>query len=130
MTATVKIIIRKIEHSLKVPNAALRFKPALSELESKAALAGIEQESEAWSGGPLVLIWVLRADGTLHAVPVQLGMTDGISTQIVSGAIKEGDTIVTGIESGSKSATTSSSNTRTPGFGGPGMGGMPPPPPR
>ncbi len=45
MTATVKILIRKVEDVLRLPNSALRFKPSLTDQELEAAyLRGQERQ--------------------------------------------------------------------------------------
>jgi HlyD family secretion protein len=113
MTANVKILIKKASDALKVPNAALRFRP-----DSK----NTKMEKEADKDGAVV--WLFANGGTdLQPIFVQLGLTDGVSTQIIGGNLKAGDRIVTGMEADSKNASaTSTSANKSLGFGGP-MGG-------
>ena len=169
MTANVRITIGKVEDILTVPNAALRFKPTLSEVELEAAFikageegfwdlyknvllptrsqtpataaaANRQRGSQGSSGAGLkglpgtdsarpVALWITGSDGSLQPVVVRLGLKDGSSTAIVSGNLKPGDRIVTGLESETSRTESSQTNTRAPGFGSSGMGGPPPPPP-
>jgi HlyD family secretion protein len=104
MTANVTIDVATVEDALRVPNAALRFRPA-------RAAAGPEEAGSAASPpagglasavprphrpkGPVV--WVLGAGNQLRPVPVRTGITDGQWTEVVSGELKVGDPVVTGL---------------------------------
>lgn len=81
MTANVTVSVARKENVLAVPNAALRFHPDA---------AATPRRSDA---GPVVY---KVQSGVLASVPVQTGMTDGVRTEIVSGAIQEGDVVATG----------------------------------
>ena len=81
MTASARFIIAESKDVLKVPNAALRFKPA-----DMVASPGPDQ------------IWVERA-GTLRPIPVQVGLTDGAHMEISGEGLEEGMQIVIGVES-------------------------------
>jgi HlyD family secretion protein len=85
MTANVSIIVEEKDEVLKVPNAALRFKPPAREGKEKP-------EAKKSRKGPLV--WMLGPDNQLKPVPVQTGITDGQFTEIVKGPVKEGDAVV------------------------------------
>jgi|WetSurMetagenome_2_1015567.scaffolds.fasta_scaffold05134_4 HlyD family secretion protein len=181
MTANVKILIDEVTDTLKIPNAALRFKPNLTsaEMENAFKQAGEEnfwstykamlahqngvgqsgaggQDARAGAGrgdsgggqggaavrhqGPAsgstadrqnpvrrVPLWTIGPNNSLRPIVVQLGLTDGVSTQLIAGNLKQNDKTVTGIEFDPTRAPTTLSNTnnRAPGFGGPiGMGGM------
>jgi hypothetical protein len=52
---------------------------------------------------------VLR-DGSVTPVAVQTGITDGVTTQIVSG-LQAGDQVVTGVTSGTSGSSRSSAST-------------------
>jgi HlyD family secretion protein len=85
MTANVTIRHADRAGVLKVPNAALRFRPP-PQLVSHAA-GGPEQESERRT------VWVLRGE-TPEPVRVRLGATDGTATEVVDGELREGDRVV------------------------------------
>jgi HlyD family secretion protein len=71
-------------------------------------------------------IWILGTDNLLRPVFVVLGLTDGTYTQIIDGGLKQGDKVITGLESDPNgSAKSTTAVTRAPGFG---PGGLPPPP--
>ena len=111
MTAYVTIPVDTAENVVKLPNAALRFKPPLSPEEVRALYVkyGIESEpAEKGSGAPAggrrearserAVVWQLRADGTIEPVEVALGITDHAYTEVrkvLRGAVKPGDEVVT-----------------------------------
>ena len=101
LTANVKFILAQRKNVLSVPNIALRFTPP----------AAVRPEVEKGKR----LVWVLREN---KAVPVQVktGLSDGFTTEILSGDIKEGDEIVTGVEiiSPKKSSSMRSGAKRSP----------------
>jgi HlyD family secretion protein len=73
MTASVTIEVDRRDDALRVPAAALRFRPA----------SQTSRTAQVW-----------RAEnGGLTAVPVTAGLTDGQFTEIVDGALAEGDTL-------------------------------------
>jgi HlyD family secretion protein len=79
MTAATRIVVDQRADVLRVPNAALRYTP-----------------SGATKGMPEIQaqIWVLR-DGQATAVPVVTGLDDDVFTEIVSGALKPDDRVIT-----------------------------------
>ncbi len=78
MTATMRIVTEERDNVLRVPDQALRFSPT--------GLSGA-------ASGPRV--WALR-DGEAVAVPVKTGLDDDAHTEILGGALKEGDRVITG----------------------------------
>lgn len=117
MTAYVNIGVLSREGVLLVPNAALRFKPAdpAKKTESgqkpasTAAVPGPGMGAGMDGGGPRGqgggkgkkrdgqggTVFIL-ADGELKAVSVQVGITDGRMTELLSGDLKEGERVVVG----------------------------------
>lgn len=87
MTANVSIIISSKNDVLKIPNAALRFRP--SEM----------RKAEKGSG-----IWILEQEKPKR-VKVVTGISDGSFTELVQGEIKEGQEII--VESLSKTKSRS-----------------------
>jgi HlyD family secretion protein len=136
LTATVSIELARRDNVLTVPAAALRFKPAAATL---AALGGVEATA-ADRGGALLgsgqrraMLW--RYDGrTLAGSSVVTGISDGLTTEVVSGPVTEGEAVVTGVSSATAAAagvtpSRTSPATRSPLLGGM-PGGMPGGPPR
>jgi len=78
MTANVSIIVSIKKDVLKIPNAALRFKPA-----EKLTMAPLK--------GPGV--WILKEGKPKH-IPISTGISDGNYTELVSGGIKEGQELI------------------------------------
>jgi HlyD family secretion protein len=76
LTANAKVILDSRDNVLRVPNAALRFRPQGAKFTGPA-------------------VWV-SASGGLAERRVELGITDGASTEIKGGDLKEGDRVVIG----------------------------------
>jgi HlyD family secretion protein len=91
MTANVTIQVRKFDNVLKVPNAALRYRPADAGKESGA---GKDRERVKASGGQRV--YTPGKDGKPAAVPVKTGVSDGTFTQVVEGELREGAVLIVG----------------------------------
>ena len=135
MTADVTIEVAHVSEVLRVPNAALRFRPIETEkgAEGEADGAPAAAKGKAKAGrferaaGALAssrggaarrgqTVYVLDAAGEPQARSVRTGITDGRFTAIVDGDVKQGDRIVTGL------ATARSEQSGTfPGMG-PGRG--------
>lgn len=113
MTATADITITEVVDTLLVPNPALRFVPqASADRDSKGGggsvlsklmphppkRGGKRKESPGTLKGKQN-VWTL-VDGQPTAVSVTVGLTDGSSTQILSGDLQPGTELVLGEESG------------------------------
>ncbi len=98
MTANVSIILEEKDGVLRVPNAALRFKPA-----------GKDENIKELKGSGL---WVLK-NGMPERIPVKTGISDGSYTEIVAGFKQDGrEVIVESVSNGKKNSNTH----RMPGF--------------
>ncbi|MGZ5440265.1 MAG: efflux RND transporter periplasmic adaptor subunit [Thermoanaerobaculia bacterium] len=141
MTANVTIDVDTVGNVLRVPNAALRFKPAQESGEKSARANGGGGDAtqrlarSGQAGGPagaaaqlpggqrgggakMQTVYTLGADRKLTPVPIRTGISDGRFTQVVSGGLKEGDAVVVGL-------ATSKVESAAPmgGAGGPRGGG-------
>jgi len=137
MTADVTIEVARVSDVLRVPNAALRFRPIETAATagsggnagapkqggfSKAAgaLAQATGGAPAKRGGQTV--YVLDAAGEPKATPVRTGISDGRFTAIVDGGLKAGDRVITGIATARADQAGTGAPGLTPGRG-PGGGG-------
>jgi HlyD family secretion protein len=118
MTANVKIATAKQDEVLKIPNAALRFRPVnLNTMRTPSAVHAAAPGNRQRSGQ---LIWVLGKDGKPRPVRVQLGISDGNYTAVNSGDLQPGDEVILSAVGGS--AKSSSGSQGAPRFGrGPGF---------
>jgi HlyD family secretion protein len=106
MTATAEITVKRIDDALLVPNAALRFNPTvqtgnksssrkgslLSQLMPRPpGLKKARKEREDNEGKQEV--WILR-DGAPVAIPVSIGTSDGIWTEITQGELHAGTALL------------------------------------
>src|SRR5947207_1702952 len=116
MTANVKLVVAEKPSVLKVPNAALRFRPAGAEAggpsrpsggappPTKQARDRRVQDPHLAEDHPKKLagrIWVLGSDGKPAPVEVALGLSDGSSTEVLRGDLKEGQEVIVGLAGGS-----------------------------
>ncbi len=104
MTANVRIVTDQKADVLRVPNAALRFRPPGAEGERPARPAGGgapptggATSPPGRSSGPQGRVWVLGADGKPKPVPVQAGITDGAYTEVLGGQLKEQQEVIVGL---------------------------------
>lgn len=84
LTANVKFILARAKNTLAVSNAALRFTPP-----KHGPIPTLERGER--------LVWV-DADPLPEARKIKTGLTDGFLTQVLSGDLKEGEKVLTGIE--------------------------------
>ncbi|WP_379920879.1 efflux RND transporter periplasmic adaptor subunit [Erythrobacter sp. R86502] len=103
MTATATIATQNTGSAMLVPNAALRFRPETEEEAGGGVFdpqIGLEdQKQQASIGeGSRQQVQVLQADGTLKAIDVITGRSDGRRTVVRSSALKPGMKVVTGIK--------------------------------
>ena len=59
---------------------------------------GLELFRKASGDKKLRLLWFPAAEGKVRPVAVKTGLNNGIATEIISDAIKEGDEIVTSVQ--------------------------------
>jgi HlyD family secretion protein len=113
MTANVKILTKKEDDVLKVPNIALRFRPPDVKPDTAVRAAGRRQEAGS-------TVWVIDQDGKAKAVKVKLGITDGNFTAVESGDLKEGERVITNnltkVAGGSSPSGGGGGRGRGPGF--------------
>lgn len=90
MTTNVTIQVKKYENILKIPNAAMRYKPAEKPKEPGAGQDKKKKEA------PGQLVYRIGKDGKPVAVHVKTGVSNGVHTEIIEGDLKEGDVLITG----------------------------------
>lgn len=91
MTASITAVVAEARNVLKIPNAALRFKPETAAAPSTATAAPRKRpEGAARRQG--AEIYRVTPEGP-KPVRVRLGLTDGVTTEIVTDDLKEGDQV-------------------------------------
>jgi len=130
MTANISFIVAQRENVLNIPNSALRFRPPENAVVLTNTVA--TQTSPATNGGNFAgmsggqghrsghprgerpvfhTVFVLSGtgdDAKLQAVQIRTGISDGISTEVLSG-LNEGMQVVTGLGSAGTQAATRTS---------------------
>jgi HlyD family secretion protein len=129
MTANVRIVTDRKEDALRVPNAALRFRPPGVEVDRTQRPGGGPGGGGPGGGGPggggpgggrgapgsgrgggpglPGRVFIVGANGKPEAVQVRLGITDGTNTEVVEGPLKDQQEVIVG-------ATTSPRPTAAP----------------
>jgi HlyD family secretion protein len=121
MTANVTVDVASVKDVLRVPNAALRFRPPTESGDkdrSASGGGGDPMRRAAQTGGGLagaarqmpgrksggakpqtvyLLTGAEKEKKTLEPVQIRAGISDGRFTQVVSGDLKPGDAVVVGI---------------------------------
>jgi HlyD family secretion protein len=120
MTARVNFLTKSAENVLKVPNAALRFKPASAQTTTAAKPAQSQQPQQQRGARRQGAVYILDDKGTPQPIKVQTGITDGTTTEISGSGIKEGMQVITGAAGATQQ--TASSNSAAP-LGGQQQGG-------
>ncbi|HXJ80654.1 MAG TPA: efflux RND transporter periplasmic adaptor subunit, partial [Candidatus Methylomirabilis sp.] len=143
MTANVRIVTDQKDGVLKVPNAALRFRPSGLEPEQgqrpggtggggaprtgagpgSGQGAGVGQGAGPGQGPggregggrgiPRARVWVVDVTGKPKPVPIHTGISDGTFTEVTGGDLTDQQQVIVGVGSGD----------RTSGPGGGGQGG-------
>ncbi len=117
MTANVRIVTDQKESVLKVPNAALRFRPPGVDAETQRPGAagsrpgGGPGQGREGAGRAAIRgrVWVLGPDDKPRQISIQLGITDGTFTEVAGGDLTEGQQVIVG---------QSADRPSTPGSGG------------
>jgi len=121
MTANVTIEIARADDVLRVPNAALRFRPttevftALGQQAPAGRLPAARPGSDSGQAGSSARrrgnadangkhVWTL-VDGHLRRIRVEAGINDGTTTAITGGDLQEGAQVVTGIATSQANTT-------------------------
>lgn len=143
MTTNLTITIAERDRVLKIPNAALRFIPqGVTQDQLRALLRGepgsageqrpkpapSPSSSEAGNGRAIAspttvvlqaqprIVWVLGPDHKPQPRKITLGITDGVTTEVAEGSLKEGELVIIGQNTPGVSQPPTVQ--RPPGFGG------------
>lgn len=110
MTANVSILTAHRDNALKIPNAALRFRPEFANKEAANQKKGSAPGYKVWVPGPQKMP---------VSVEITTGISDGAYTEVISENLKDGEEVI--IEAMGNSAKTGGNSSRSsmPSFPGP-----------
>jgi len=114
MTATVNVVSAEHRNVLRVPNAALRYRPA-----GRGGDAGVRRQAETDREGR-GRVFVLR-EGRPSRVPVEVGLADEMFTEVRGEGLAAGAQVIT--EETEAASAERRAQGRTPGLMGGGGGG-------
>jgi HlyD family secretion protein len=131
MTANVNFVFANKDDVLRVPNAALRFRPSTELLTALKLNTDADKREGAGKRGrkdegpnDTRTVWVLR-NGVPQSEKIRVGTSDGTRTEVVEGNVKEGETVITDATfSGAKPNAAGMLPGAGPPPGGPGRRGM------
>jgi HlyD family secretion protein len=109
MTANVNILTDQRENALRIPNAALRFRPPETAAARPAmgrGAAGARREATAQT------VYIVGRDEKPAPVPVKPGISDGVYTEVAGGELAEGQHVIVGL-----TQTASAGRSPEPGGG-------------
>ncbi len=135
MTATVSFELAQAIDVLRVPNAALRFRPTDAmlaavpqpagdstppatettdatvrvRLASTGATGGAQAGSLAQGRGSVTQLWYLDEQGVARVARVRVGLSDGQMTQIAGPDLREGLQVITSVTTGADGTTATAS---------------------
>lgn len=104
MTANVTFVYAEREDALRVPNAALRFRPSLELLARIAgplASSPSPENSREQVSPDRRTVWALQ-EGTPRPVSIRVGISDGAVTEVTEGELKAGERLVTDVAGGER----------------------------
>jgi len=104
MTANVKVVTDQKADVLRIPNAALRFRPPGSESErgprsapAVQPVGGPGAPGSARGAGLQGRAWVLGEDGKPQPLSLKLGISDGTLTEVLSDTLKDQREVIVGL---------------------------------
>jgi HlyD family secretion protein len=111
MTATVAILVAQRDKALKIPKAALRFQPQLTDEEREeiarlwrerqemGSRDGVRQGSagQRKRGQGIPTVWIITPEGFLRPIAVRLGISDDQFTELIDEGLHEGQELITGV---------------------------------
>jgi HlyD family secretion protein len=117
LTANLAFQVSEHRNVLRVPNAALRWRPQPEQVvpEARAAFTRSLQRTEKSAGDQAAVpthhnrgvVWV-EDHGFVRPVKVQTGLSDGVVTEIVGGELKDSDAVVVGAAASSDAGDSTS----------------------
>jgi len=90
MTANIRIPVQVRENVLRVPNTALRYKP----VDPKAGPVVKPPSQNQQKVQTQQTVYVLNSAGIPEERKIQIGISDGLYTEVVSGDLREGEAVV------------------------------------
>jgi HlyD family secretion protein len=112
MTANVKILTGRAPNAVRIPVAALRFRPAATAAQPAKATRPAKPSSLP----ALQTVYTLDASGAPKPVQVKLGLSDGTYLEVVSG-LSEGQRVIVGsVSKSAPAAAAPAAGTRRIGF--------------
>jgi HlyD family secretion protein len=107
MTASLTIEVDRRDNVVRVPAAALRFKPTADVLNALGAEAPATRDA---------LVWQVEGE-QVTPVPVKTGLSDGVWTEVVDAPFTDETRLVTRVVLGDSASQPSSSTTNNPLMG-------------
>ncbi len=105
MTANVNIEVMRKDNVLKIPTAALRFRPMAAGVGAKPPAGGVQRKVMRPAGQQ---VYVLKEEKPVR-VPVKTGATDDSFVEVIAGNLRQGDEVIVEQVSAKKKADSTRS---------------------
>ncbi len=96
MTASVTVVVAERKDVVRIPNAALRFRPP-ADMQKQ-----VPAEAKADPSPDRRIAWVFRTDKA-QPISLRVGITDGTLTEVVEGDLQPGEKLVSDLAGGTPS---------------------------
>ena len=97
MTAALRVSVSDDAVALKIPNEALRFRPAAFTAGTDFPHASQPQDLSTTFAGISAVVWIPGGDGGLLPVAVRVGQRDARGAQLLDGPLTEGQPLIVGV---------------------------------
>jgi HlyD family secretion protein len=94
MTANVTFVYATRVDVVRIPNAALRFKPDTATIAAMTNGSGATAPGHDDLAVDQRVVWITAAGGRASPRVVRIGITDGMLTELVEGNVRPGDQVV------------------------------------
>ena len=112
MTAKLQFEVARRRNAVLVPQQALRWKPALSQVSPAVRFKlttarSVSQKPVSEDSGEEIepkveleapTIWKIGKDGLASPVAIKVGLSDGLQTEVLGGELTENDVVITGVD--------------------------------
>jgi HlyD family secretion protein len=110
MTANVKILVAERRNAVRIPNAALRYRPPSTLTATPRASTATTKANSMERA-----VWILDSTDAPKRVAITIGETDGAFTEVTGGSLQSGDRLI--VAAIGKTAQASEGRPAGPGRG-------------
>ena len=103
MTANVTVVYAERKDVIRVPNAALRFRPPAGLMEGKEHKDKGEAHTATAPKPGQRTVYTAKEDKPVR-IPIHVGVSDGVYSELLEGSLEAGEALITGLTAAAQSA--------------------------